>query len=170
MSEFPYAFDGRVSLLDFGRFSYSVIFLPDDVAEVLPLKENPRLRVRGEVDDYSFHGAWMPSRGGWYLKLSQELLKKGSYAEGSWVYVRFRITGQDEVDVPEALEAALQGNSRALRVWEKQSPGKQRGLAYRVASAKTAATAAKRAGEVISELLGTKAEPPRRRKERVQSW
>lgn len=169
MTDFPHAFDGRVSLLDFGRFAYFVIYLPDEVARELPLEANPRLRVRGEVDDYPVHGAWMPSRSGWYLKLSKELLKKGGYGEGSWVYVRFRVTGQDEVDVPEALESALQANRRARRVWETLTAGKQRGLAYRVSSAKTAATATKRAAEVMAELLGTKAEPSRRRKEGSQN-
>jgi hypothetical protein len=168
MTDFPHAFDGRVSLLDFGSFAYFVIYLPDEVAKQLPFERNPRLRVRGEVDDYPFHGAWMPSRGGWYLKLSKELLKKGGYGEGSWVYVRFRIAGQDDVDVPEALETALQANRRARRAWETLTPGKQRGLAYRVASAKTVGTAMKRADGVIAELLGNKAEPARRGKKAEQ--
>lgn len=165
MTSFPYAFDGRVSLLDFGKFSYHVIFLPDEVASELPLEENPRLRVRGEVDDYPIHGAWMPSKAGWYLKLSKDLMKQGGYTEGSWVYVRFGIAEQDEVDVPEALELALRANERARDAWQQLTPGKRRGLAYQVASAKTAATAVKRAGVVIAGLLGTKPEPSRRRKE-----
>ncbi|MEM6869113.1 MAG: YdeI/OmpD-associated family protein, partial [Cyanobacteria bacterium P01_C01_bin.121] len=67
--------------------------------------------------------------------------------------VRFRIADQDAVDVPEALQHALEQDEYAKAVWEKLTPGKRRGFAYRVSSAKTKQTQTRRALEVLEQLL-----------------
>ena len=54
----------------------------------------------------------------------------------------------------DALEDAVRGDPALRALWEAQTPGKRRGLAYRVASAKTAATRAKRIAEVFEILQG----------------
>ena len=131
-----------------------MVFLPDAVAAELPLKEYPRLRVSGEVQDHPIEASLTPVRGRWYILLSKKLLRAIGASVGDEVEVRFEIGDQDAVDVPPALSAALKRNRKMLGLWEKQTPGKQRGLAYRVASAKTPATQEKRVAEVFGILKG----------------
>jgi len=47
MSRFAFEFTGRVAAYQLGRWTYSVLYLPEDLAAELRMKENPRLRVRG---------------------------------------------------------------------------------------------------------------------------
>lgn len=130
------------------------MFLPRDLQGELPLAAHPRLRVTGEIGEQAFEGALTPVRGDWYLLLSKKLLKAIGAVVGDTVEVRFAIADQDAVDVPQALERALAGDAEMRRLWDAQTPGKQRGLAYRVAAAKSDATRAKRIAEVFGILRG----------------
>jgi hypothetical protein len=120
------------------------IYLPSSLEDELPLKEHPRLRIRGVIGNAEFMGAWQPTGGGWYLMVSKALLRRSGYRLGELAMVRFRIDDQDAVDVPEPLREALDANRAAKRLWDKATPGKRRGLAYYVASAKLPATVEKR--------------------------
>lgn len=137
-----------------GTYRYTVVLLPPEVAAALPLAEHPRLRFSGEIGEVPFSGAWQPVRGRWYAMLSKGVLKDGGYAVGDVVEVRFRVEDQDSVEVPLLLRRALDADERATAAWEALSAGKRRGLAYRVASAKTAPTAARRLDEVLAALRG----------------
>ena len=55
---------------------------------------------------------------------------------GDRVFVQFDIADQDAVEVPEELRFALEVNDQAAAVWSGLTPGKRRGFAYRVDSAK----------------------------------
>jgi uncharacterized protein YdeI (YjbR/CyaY-like superfamily) len=66
----------------------------------------------------------------------------------------FKVLPQDDVDVPPELWAALQAKPMARRAWSALSAGKQRGLAYMVASAKRTETQQTRIAQVIAVLLG----------------
>jgi uncharacterized protein YdeI (YjbR/CyaY-like superfamily) len=55
-------------------------------------------------------------------------------------------------DVPDVLQRALEGDARALAGWNALSPGKRRGLAHRVASARTVPTRLRRLDEVLVAL------------------
>ena len=153
---YPFQFEGRIAYHDVGseKYAYTVVFLPDDLAAELPLKEYPRLRVTGEVRDYSIEASLTPVRGRWYILLSKKLLHAIGASVGDEVEVRFEIGDQDAVDVPASLKDALARNRKMRALWDKQTPGKQRGLAYRVAAAKTAATQEKRIAEVFGILKG----------------
>jgi hypothetical protein len=154
MSRFAYEFTGRVAKHSFGDWSYTVVWLPPELAEQLPFDENPRLRVRGEMDDYPFHGAWQPTGGKWYIMINKPVLKHGGYALGDWINVRFNIDDQDAVDVPEALATALKADRKFRLAWEKLTPGKKRGLSYMVSTAKTTPTIEKRIEKVKEMVLG----------------
>jgi len=154
VSHYPHAFEGRVVRHDVGTYRYTVVFLPDGLAEALPLDLHPRLRVSGEVGEFPFSGAWQPVRGRWYLMLSKELLRDAGLALGDAVEVRFRVEDQDAVEVPDQLARALDADAALRSAWEGLSAGRRRGLAHRVSSAKTPATAARRVGEVLRLLSG----------------
>jgi hypothetical protein len=148
MSRFAFEFTGRVARHAVGTWSYTVVYLPKEVATALPLKEYPRLRVRGEMDEYAFARAWQPTGETWFLMIPKEVLQRGGYGLGDWINVRFNIDDQEAVDVPEALAAALEEDAEFRAAWEGLTAGKRRSVVVRVEGAKTRATVAKRVAEV----------------------
>ncbi len=153
---YEHAFEAPITRHDVGsdRYRYTVVFLPQHMIDRLPLQAHPRLRISGEVDDHPFEAALTPVRGRWYILFSKTMLRAIEARVGDEVSVRFRIADQDAVDLPPALEEAFRGDSAMRALWEGLTPGKQRGLAYRVASAKTPATRAKRVAEVFEIIEG----------------
>lgn len=71
---------------------------------------------------------------------------------GDVVEMRFRIDDQDHVDVPRALEIAIQSNDEANRQWNKLTAGKKRMFTFHVASSKTATIGAERVAEAIDAI------------------
>jgi hypothetical protein len=169
MSIHPYSFEGVVCSRGDERYSHSCVYLPDDLAREL-LHGRSRLRVRGEVNELPFAGAWQPSSGRYYLLLSRTMCRAGGFGLGDRVEVRFRLDDPNAVTVPVELSRALAVNARAMKAWRALTPGRRRGLAHLVASAKTAGTVAKRVAAVVdglcgrAELPGPKASTSGRRK------
>lgn len=164
MGWFTHEFEGPVARhVIGGTLRYTVVWLPADLAETLPFAGAPRLRIEADVAGHPVHGAWQPAGGRWYLMLSKTVLKAAALAVGDVVTVAFRVVDQAQVDVPEELAAALARDARARRAWEALTPGAQRGMAHRVASAKRAETRAARVVEVVEALReGRRIGPPRR--------
>jgi Bacteriocin-protection, YdeI or OmpD-Associated/Domain of unknown function (DUF1905) len=153
MDYFPHEFDATVEHHDLGSYRYTVIFLDPDIAAKLPFDQHPRLRISGELNDHPFTGAWQPSSGRWYLMLGQPLLKATGLSVDCVATIRFRVEPQDEVDVPAELKRAVDANGDAAQRWAALTPGKQRALAHRVLSAKTATTQGKRIADVLGWLV-----------------
>lgn len=153
MSRFAFEFTGKIGKHSFGEWGYTVVWLPEALIAELPLKEMPRLRVRGEMDEYAFQGAWQPTGGAWYLMVPKAILKQGRYELGDWLNVRFNIDDQEAVDVPEELASAIAKSKQVREKWEAMTAGKKRGFCYRVSSAKTEATRVKRVAEVVELIL-----------------
>ena len=153
---FDYAFDATIAEHDVGsdRYRYTVVYVPEDVLAELPMAEYPRLRIAGEVNEHPFEASITPAKGVCYILFSRRVLKAVGAGVGDTVSLRFRIADQDAVDVPAALDEALEGNARMRGLWDALTPGKRRALAYRVASAKTEATQSKRVAEVFDILDG----------------
>lgn len=150
----PFQFDAIVSVLDFGRMSYSVLYAPPEIVRELSLADNPRLRIDGFVADQRFKGAFQPAgENQYYLILSKRFLKSAGLSPGDTATALFTIADPDAVDVPLELQHALQANPDAAAKWDALTPGKRRGLAYRVASAKREKTKSRRVEEVLEELL-----------------
>lgn len=162
MAYFPHEFTAPLQAHGFGKSSLTVVYLPDDLHEQLPLGERPRLRVEAEiapadaaeaVENRTEHcGAFQPSKHGYYLMLGKKTQRAAGVQRGDLVRVRFRVADPDSVDVPEELQTALDGDDDARAVWVDSTAGRKRGLAYRVSSAKRPETRAKRVAEVIKEL------------------
>ncbi|MDJ0921159.1 MAG: YdeI/OmpD-associated family protein [Henriciella sp.] len=155
MSFFTHQFQGVVDRHDYGKMVYHIVFVPEDTASTLPFDQHPRLRVSAEVNDFPVEGAFVPyGDGRYYLHLGKRLLKAVNIGLGDEIEVRFAIADQNAVDVPEKLQTALEENEEARLAWESLTPGKQRGFAYRVGSAKRQETQQKRVAEIFAELLG----------------
>jgi len=85
--------------------------------------------------------------------LPKKMMKKCGLKIGSDVLVMFRIADQNAVDVPSELERALAANATAKQAWDELTPGKKRGYAYRVSSAKRMETRENRVDEVIDWVV-----------------
>jgi hypothetical protein len=154
MAYFTHRFEAAVSLHPVGSYNYTVVYLDPELHDSLPLKESPRLRIEADVSGVPVKGAWQPSGGRWYLMLPKSPIKKAGISIGTVVEVAFKLVPQDDVDVPPELSAALQAQPKARQAWSALSAGKQRGLAYMVASAKRAETKQARVEQVTAVLLG----------------
>jgi antitoxin component of MazEF toxin-antitoxin module len=153
MDYYSYRFEAIISKYDFGKYYYTVVFIPQDIIEKLPLNDNPRLRIEGEVNEFPINGALMPDKGEWYLMVPKKILKQIDKNLGDEVEILFRIADQDEVTLSKELENYLKRNPKLKSKWEKLTPGKRRGLAHRVNQAKSEETIAKRLLELKNLLL-----------------
>ena len=156
MSTYPYAFEAEVVRHDVGgvRYAYTVVFVPAEICDALPLDEHPRLRVTGEVNDHPIEASLTPTRGAWYVLLSKKFLAQIDARVGDVVDVRFGVADQGAVVVPDALARALEQDAKMGALWDAATPGRRRGLAYMVTSAKADATKAKRIQTVFGILRG----------------
>lgn len=156
MDFFPYEFETEISTHDVGseRYVYTVIWVPETTIKMLGNALPSRPRVVGEVDQMPITSALQPVGGRFYILLSKAKLKRLGKKLGDRVRVAFRLDATDRVDLPQALSNALQNDTEMRELWEEQTPGKQRSLAYLVSSAKTAATQEKRLEKVRLILSG----------------
>lgn len=153
MEPYKYQFSTKLKSHQFGRVSYVVAYLPKKLIRELPLEENPRLRIDGEINGFRFDNALHPSRGKWYVLIPKKTQQKLRIRLGSEVFIQFDIADQNAVEIPPELLHALNVNSRANEIWGKLTPGKRRGFAYRVNSAKRSETRQNRVDEVIEKLI-----------------
>jgi hypothetical protein len=146
-------FEGCVEPLDWGRATYTILRLPEDVAAALA--SQGAKRVEGEINDWPVNLALSraPVVEGVFLWTGQSLLDRLGVAPGEPLEIRLRPAPADEVDIPEDLALALRQGS-AVEAWEALTPGKRRGLLYKIDTAKTAPTRAKRIAALVAELGG----------------
>lgn len=153
---FPHSFEARIAKHGVGKDRkvwYSVLFLPPQFETVLPFDEYPRLRVIGEIADIPVAGAWMPvGDGSRYFIVSPNVRKSAEVDIGDRVEMRFRIDDQDRVDMPEALQSALDGDPAAKASWNAMTAGRRRGLTHLVHGAKSDAMRARRVAEVMETI------------------
>lgn len=155
MDFYPHHFTGPIDEYDFGRMQYHVVYLPRDLQALLNTAQNPRQRIRGEIDGMDIQAAIMPSGGDQapYIMCSKRIQQKIGKSLGDMVTVRFGLDDPNAVDVPPELSEALAEDDFARGVWDSLTPGKKRGHAHRVNSAKTEPTRQKRVAEVMAVLL-----------------
>jgi hypothetical protein len=158
LTYFEHTFETRIARHSVGTYRYTVVYLDSALHAVLPLDRHARLRVEADIGGLPVKGAWQPAKGRWYLMLPKDGLKRAGLVVGASVEVAFRVLPQDEVEIPPPLAELLQAMPRVRTAWRQLSPGKQRGLAHMVASAKRAHTQTARLAKVEAILLGE--EPP----------
>jgi antitoxin component of MazEF toxin-antitoxin module len=158
-----FSFTARVFVSQSQGIRLHLISLPEAyVASLTPGRVRLCCEIKGEV----LKRATMPDgAGGRGFMIGQTVMKQLGLAEGDEVPVTvWEDSAPEEVDVPEELAEALRQEPAAAACWAAASPGRQRGLAYRVASARQLQTRADRAVAVVRELL---AGPPPRRKRKA---
>jgi hypothetical protein len=142
-------FEARIEPMVWGRATYTVLRLPPEVVAALGAAR----RVEGEIAEQPVNLA--PTRApvieGAFLWAGQSLLDRIGIAPGDWVEVRLRPAPDDRVDLPEDVAASLR-KAGATGHWEALTPGKRRGLLYKIETAKTEATRLKRIGLLVAEL------------------
>jgi len=113
----------------------------------------PARRVEGEINEFPVNLALTkaPVVDGAFLWAGTSLLDKAGIAPGQRLEIRLRPAADDRVDVPEDVLAALRA-ARVVSKWNALSPGKQRGLLYKIDTAKTAATRKRRIEALVEGL------------------
>jgi hypothetical protein len=144
-------FAGRVEPLPWGRATYTILPLPAEVATAL-LAAGAR-RVEGEINDHPVNLALSraPVVDGLFLWAGQSLLDRIGIAPGETLEVRLRPAPPGAVDTPDDLALALRQAGRS-DLWETTTPGRRRRLLYRIETARTPATRAKRIAAVVAAL------------------
>lgn len=169
---FTHTFTAPVAIYDYGKYFYTVVYVPAAITDELPTDTYPRLRVDAEIDDVPLEGTLMPDRIGsaqtqhlvdllgpqgqrvWYLMAPKKLLQTIDKRIGDEVEVRLRVADQNAVTIPEALADYLAQHAEIEAAWSRLTPGKQRGYAHRIASAKTRPTIERRLSQLAEDLLG----------------
>lgn len=157
MRYFDFAFEGQLSLHQVGHgraVTYQVLFLPTELAKQMPFSDHPRLRVEAEIGDMPTRGAFQPAGDGrHYIMVPPDIRKALELVPGDMVDMRFRIDDQAYVDVPKDLEDLLRTDVSLKKLWDGATPGRQRGFAHHVDSAKRPETVRKRLSEVKAALI-----------------
>ncbi|WP_374433974.1 YdeI/OmpD-associated family protein [Tabrizicola sp.] len=142
-------FEGRVEPLTWGGSTYTILRLPEDVAQSL----GKTRRVEGEIAEHPVNLALCraPVVEGVFLWTGQSLLDRIGIQPGEPIEVRLRPAPDDRVDLDPDIEAALLAGG-ILSVWESLTPGRRRGLLYQIATAKTEPTRQKRIRRLVEDL------------------
>ncbi|WP_415921429.1 YdeI/OmpD-associated family protein [Tateyamaria sp. SN6-1] len=137
-------FEARIEPMEWGKNTYTVVRLPDDVTDALPAGTS---RIEGEFGDVPINLALTkaPVIDGTFVYTGKTFLRDSGLAPGEVFDARIRPADPD--DVAHALCAA--GRTAD---WGALTPGKQRGLLHLVNTAKRAETRVKRIAKLISEL------------------
>lgn len=145
------SFEGRVEPMEWGRANYTILRLPQKVADAL--EAQGARRVEGEINDVPVNLALTraPVIDGLFLWAGKSFLKEVGLEPGEETVIRLRKADPDLVETPEDLAAALRAAGKT-DLWEALSAGKRRGMLYQVNAAKRAETRAKRIAKLVDEL------------------
>ncbi len=126
--------------------------VPDEVSESLREAGIGRLLVR--INGYEMRRGLQGSRAfGSHLVVGLSLLKEAGVKLGDQVSVVIEPDPDpDSIDICDELLIALEQDPDAKKRWDELSPGKRRGIAYHVSSAKREDTRIKRALDMAMKL------------------
>lgn len=132
-----------------GTFLNTVIYLPLNIVKALP---KGRVRTKGTINGAAFALAPQYKKdGSRFFSVSAALRKAAKIKEGDVVEVKFRIIDADIVDMPEELEAVLEQDDEARKVWDTFTKGMQRSLIIYVTSVKNVDSRIKRSLELVEK-------------------
>lgn len=150
---YEFKFDAELSKYDYGKYYYTIVWLPTNLHKALPLKEHPRLRVEAYIEGVIIDGAFNPKQNRWYLILNKKILKRIDKQLGDIVTVEFSVVDQNLVYIPDSLKKLMDDDINFKQKWDELTPGKQRGYAYMIAKAKSPRIIEKRLFEVHDEVM-----------------
>lgn len=165
---YPYVFQAEIEKFGVGKVRkvwYNVLFLPPDLRLDLPFDTYPQLRIEGEIADVPVANAFIPAGDGRnYVIVSPRVLKDAGVKLGDIIEMRFRVADQDYVDVPDALQGALENDPSAMVVWNSLTPGRKRMAAQHVLSAKSDLTRQRRVEDALDAVIRFRGDLNARRK------
>lgn len=137
------------------RLNWTIIHIPFDVANVWGTRG--QLRVRGEINGFSFRTSLFPTGNGGHILLVNKRMQKGAHAVvGSMA--RFRIEPDTEeriIPVPTELNRIL-SEDRTFRRWVEQlNPSTRAEIAKWVTEPKSSEARSRRAEQIAERLLAT---------------
>jgi hypothetical protein len=145
---FPFRFVGRLSPMKV-NFISTVIYLPDEIVSQLP---EGRVRTEGVLNGVPFALApQYKNDGSRFFIVSSTLRKAAGIKEGDKVEVMFKLVDPDKVNIPEELQAVLEQDDEAMKVWQSLTSGMQRNFIIYVNSAKSTDAKIKRALESMEK-------------------
>ena len=106
------------------------------------------LALSGHIHAEQLVVTWQSADGGVTQSLDIDAIERN----GDLVEMRFRIDDQDHVDVPQALQNAVESDPETQGRWAALSAGKKRMFTFHVASARSPATEAKRIAEAKAAI------------------
>ncbi|WP_342077887.1 YdeI/OmpD-associated family protein [Yoonia sp. SS1-5] len=144
------SFEGQVVPMTWGKSVYTVLPLPDEVAEALHAQG--ARRVEGEINDHPINLALTkaPVLDAVFLWTGKSLLQQIGITPGEPLEIRLR-KADDTVETPDDVALALR-QADATPVWEALTPGKKRGLLHGINTAKRAETRTKRIAKLIADI------------------
>lgn len=144
-------FNGRIELMEWGKNTYTVLPIPENIAAAL--KADAAKRVEIELDDHPFNMALTksPVFAGTFVYAGKTILRTAEISPGEEIEVRLCKADPDLVEVPKDVMLAIRAAS-ASDAWLALTAGKQRGLIHTVNTAKRPETRLKRIAQLISFL------------------
>lgn len=123
-----------------------------------------KFRLRGTINGIPFDLAPRPVAGGAkFLTVGTALRKQLKLELGDAVLVDYELSDPDLLDVPEALQSALELDEAAMVVWQQFSTGIKRSLSHYVNSVKSTESKIKRALELTANMKEGRYPLPKRK-------
>ena len=144
-------FEAAAEPLVRGHGTFPILRLPPDASPMLQAAEAKR--VEGEVAGHPVNLGLSraPEVDAVFLLAGQSLLDRLAAKPGTWLQVRLRPAPPDAMDTPEDVETALWRAGKA-GIWQRLTPGRQRGLIHQITTAKTGPTRTTRIAAIIEGL------------------
>lgn len=153
----PKRFEARLERLR-SRLRWIIIRVPFDAAELWGTRG--QIKVKGEINGFSFRTSLMPTREGWHFLLINKRMQKGARAtEGSVARFQMELDREERtVTIPDQLKRILGegplSESRAFRRWyDGLNHSTRNDIAKWIAEPKTAETRVRRAKQIAERLL-----------------
>ena len=145
------SFEGRIEPMVWGRSTYTVLPVPQAIAEALEAQN--ATRVEGEINDHPINLALSraPAIEGVFLWTGKSLVDRIGIAPGDVLEVRLRKADAGRVDTPPDVTAALCAAGRTDD-WNALTPGRRRNMLHQVETAKRQETRQKRIAALVAEL------------------
>ncbi|MEM1388004.1 MAG: YdeI/OmpD-associated family protein [Pseudomonadota bacterium] len=145
------SFMGRIEPMEWGRNTYTVLRIPDEITAALQSLGAKRVDV--ELNDHPFNMALTksPAISGTFVYTGKSVLQEAGVSPGEEIDVRLRKADADAVEVPSDVALAIRG-AQLSDTWSALTPGKQRGLLHTINTAKRAQTRAKRIAQLVAAL------------------
>jgi hypothetical protein len=148
------AFEGVIEPVLWGETTYTILRLPEEIAAAL--EGAGAKRVEGEFAEHPVNLALTragPVGDFAFLWAGKSLLEATGLEPGEPFEVRLRPAPDDAVDTPDDVAHALR-RADVTAAWEALTPGKRRGLIYKITTAKTQGTRDKRIAALVADLGG----------------